>query len=83
MINPSDGKYCPDCNSKLSKKIIKWPTIFEAYWCSGCKLDYFIDDVTILPQKTVCIGHSKKGKPKYRVFKDTSRGYNPPKLREK
>lgn len=79
MGKDCDGKYCPDCDVKLEKRIIKWPKIFEAYWCRKCKLDFFLEDVTILPQKTVCIGH-KKGKPEYRVYKDVSRGYNPPKL---
>ena len=80
MLKDCDGKYCPDCNVKLAKRIIKWPQIFEAYWCRKCKLDFFREDVIIFPQKTVCIGH-KKGKPEYRVYKDVSRGYNPPKLR--
>jgi len=82
MVRDCDGKYCPDCDSKLDKRLIKWPTKFYAYWCDDCKIDFFIDDVTILPQKTVCIGYGKKGKPKYRIYKDTSRGYNPPKLRK-
>jgi len=82
MPKDCDGKYCPDCDSKLGKRLMKWPWIFEAYWCKNCKMDFFIEDVTILPQKTVCIGY-KKGKPEYRVYKDVSRGYNPPKLRGK
>ena len=82
MLKDCDGKYCPDCNVKLAKRIIKWPQIFEAYWCRACELDFFLEDVTILPQKTVCIGH-EKGKPQYRVYKDVSRGYNPPKLTRK
>jgi len=82
VVSNCDGKYCPDCNVKLTKRIIKWPQIFEAYWCKACELDFFLEDVTILPQKVVCIGH-KKGKPEYRIYKDVSRGYNPPKLRRK
>jgi len=46
-----DTKLCPDCNAKLAKKIIKWPQVFEAYWCKACKLDYFREDVVILPNR--------------------------------
>jgi len=62
-----DTKLCPDCDFKLFKKIMKWPVIFEAYWCRRCQMDFFIDQVKIIPQKCLFIGLDKKGKPQFRV----------------
>jgi len=63
-----DSKLCPDCDFKLVKKIIKWPVVFEAYWCKRCHMDFFIDQVKIIPQKSIFIGLDEKGKPQFRVI---------------
>jgi len=46
-------------------------------------MDWFPDELSIIPQKPVVIGVDKKGRMEFRVVKDTSRGYNPPKLTKK
>ena len=66
-----DTKLCPDCNAKLAKKIIKWPQVFEAYWCKACKLDYFREDVVILPNRT--IAWTDKGETTFRIVRDYRR----------
>ena len=80
MTHDVDTKLCPDCNAQLAKKIIKWPQVFEAYWCKACKMYFFIDEVKIRPNKTIT-WIDKKGDTIFRVVKDLTRGYNPPKLR--
>lgn len=62
-----DTKLCPDCNAQVAKKLIKWPQIFEAYWCKRCQMDFFIDQVKIIPRKCIFVGLDEKGKPKFRV----------------
>jgi hypothetical protein len=78
-----DGKYCPDCGGKCLKKLLKWPHPFECHVCTDCEMDWFPCELNILPQKPVAIGLDKKGKLEFRVVKDTSRNYNPPKLTKK
>ena len=78
-----DGKYCPDCGGKCAKRLLKYPSPFEAYVCNDCEMDWFPSELNILPQKPVVIGVTKKGEMKFRCVKDTSRGYNPPKLTKK
>ncbi len=78
-----DGKICPDCSGKCAKRLLKWPRPFEAYVCSDCEMDWFPHEMKIRPQKPVVIGIDKKGKLEFRVVKDTSRGYKPPKLTKK
>tara|TARA_Y100000034_G_C6806805_1_gene362337 strand:+ start:430 stop:585 length:156 start_codon:yes stop_codon:yes gene_type:complete len=46
-------------------------------------MDWFPHEMKIRPQKPVVIGIDKKGKLEFRVVKDTSRGYKPPKLTKK
>jgi len=69
MIADVDSKHCPDCDFKLFKKIIKWPEVFEAYWCRRCKMDFFIDQVKIIPRKSIFLGYDEKGKPQFRVVR--------------
>jgi len=69
MIADVDSKLCPDCDSKVRKKIIKWPEVFEAYWCRRCKMDFFIDQVKIIPRKSIFLGYDKEGKPQFRVVR--------------
>ena len=78
-----DGKICPDCSGKCSKRLLKWPHPFEAYVCKDCEMDWFPHEMKIRPQKPVVIGIDKKGKLEFRVVKDTTRGYKPPKLSKK
>jgi len=78
-----DGKYCPDCGGKCLKKLLKYPQPFECHVCTDCEMDWFPCELNILPQKPVAIGLDKKGKLEFRVVKDTSRNYNPPKLTKK
>ena len=78
-----DGKICPDCSGKCAKRLLKWPHPFEAYVCNDCEMDWFPHEMKIRPQKPVVIGIDKKGKLEFRVVKDTSRGYKPPKLTKK
>jgi len=78
-----DGKYCPDCGGKCLKKLLKFPFPFECHVCLDCEMDWFPSELNILPQKPVAIGIDKKGKLEFRVVKDTSRSYKPPKLTKK
>jgi len=77
-----DGKICPDCNGKVTKRLLKYPRPFHSYVCDECKMDWFPSELNILPQKPVVIGIDKKGKMEFRCMKDTSRGYKPPKLKK-
>ena len=77
-----DGKYCPDCGGKCVKRLIKWPHPFEAYVCGDCEMDWFPSELDILPQKPVAVGINKKGELKFRVLRDLTRDYTPPKLRK-
>lgn len=78
-----DTKLCPDCNAQLAKKIIKWPQVFEAYWCKACKMDFFREEVEIIPNKTIT--WKRDGETIFRVVKDMKRmrNYHPPSLRRK
>ena len=77
-----DGKRCPECDGKCHKRLLKYPNPFECYVCDECEMDWFNHELKIIPQKPVVIGVDKKGKLDFRVVKDTSRGYNPPKLKK-
>jgi len=78
-----DGKRCPDCGGKCYKKLLKYPQPFECHVCKDCEMDWFPDELNIIPQKPIVIGVTNKGKLEFRCVKDTSRGYNPPKLTKK
>jgi len=71
-----DGKYCPDCNTKLFLKN-------KFYSCDKCEIDFFDDEIKIKFQKSVIVGVTKTGKLIHRVLPDPNRGYNPPKLTKK
>jgi len=70
-----DGKYCPDCNTKLHLKD-------TFYSCGKCEIDFFEDEIKIKFQKSVIVGVTKTGKLIHRVLPDPMRGYKPPKLRK-
>ena len=75
-----DGKICPECNGKCNKRLLKYPRPFYAYVCNECEMDWFPSELKIIPQKPIVVGITKKGTLEFRCVKDTSRGYNPPKL---
>jgi len=73
-----DGKYCPDCNSKMKKN-----NDHKFYSCVECEIDFFDKDIKVVFQKSVIVGVTKTGKLIHRVLPDPMRGYKPPKLRKK
>ena len=72
-----DGKYCPDCSSKL-----KINNQQKHYQCLKCEIDFFDNEIKIKFQKSVVVGVTKTGKLVHRVMPDPMRGYKPPKLRK-
>ena len=70
-----DGKFCPDCNSKLYRKD-------KFYSCSKCEIDFFDNEIKIKFQKSVVVGVTKTGQLIHRVLPDPMRGYKPPKLKK-